>query len=321
MNFLWFSLSLAALGVVFVACVLLIGKFWTSSGGGGKGGVPDRTDSPTLWDKLKQNQFVRGFGIAVFLTLVYILLLWLGYYLTAGALVRQLGTEKRWAFLLITVLGLPLIEVIWWLYKAAGVPGESKVIGRSFRTFAVFVLIFLGWWYHDQPNRLFEPESGKASFWVAEKEQKLYFFPSSSKPKVYFSPATGETLRLGTPADAEKFRKDSWLPKTVRDAKNLLHGSGISSVAQAATEENYKFPLGVNQITVPLSSDWGGWISTPPGTSWHIHSESDWIDVKFWDGSRERLVEGRSPRWFGIKRGVFQLRGESGEATVTIERR
>lgn len=264
----WGLLGFAVAGIAFVALVIaVIVIFRRRSAGSGS----PITGSPNLLGTITQNRFARSFGIAIFLTIVYIFLLWLGYHLTAGVLVKQLGTEKRWAFLLITVLGLPLIEVIWWLYKAAGVPGESKLIGRSFRTFAVFILIFLGWWYHDQPNRLFDPKNGKANFWVAEKEQKLYFFPPSSKLKVYFSPATGETLRLGTPQDAEKFRKKSWLPKTVRGAKSLLDGSGISSTETVIE-------------TIAPVGDFGKATSIPECSWFKIHPLGKVRTKRLWDG-------------------------------------
>lgn len=305
-------LGFAVAGIAFAAItVFLIFSFRRRPAGFGAG----TAGSPaSLIGTISQNKFARGLGIAIFLTVLYVLLLWLCYSVTVGTLMRELGTEKRWALLLVTVLGLPLIELIWWLYGVTGIPGDPKVIGRSFRILALFVLIFLGWWYYYQPSVYFDAKTGKANFYWAEKESKPYFFDSGkgTVPKVYFSPATGETLRLGTPKEAEKFRKGSWLKKI----------SGYRVTAHAATAgENYTFSPGVDVIRVPLDSvEWSGWIKTPPRSTWRIAPpDSGWAEVWYWDGTRSKIYPDKHV-WRGVKYGIFRLRGEGGKAVVTIDR-
>jgi len=304
-------LGFAITAIVFVGLIIAAIVIFRRRSAGSGYSTPG---SPNLLGTITQNKFARGLGIAVFLTVVYVLLLWLGYHFTAGTLVRQLGTEKRWAFLLVTVLGLPLIEVIWWLYKVAGIPGESKIIGRSFRTLAVFILIFLGWWYHDQPNRSFDVKSGKAIFYWAEKEKKPYFFDPGKEtvPKVYFSPVTGETLRLGTPQDAERFRKNSWLPKT---AKNLLSSSGISSAAQSQEEIS---PTETVIETIAPVGEWSEAVSIPYCTWFRFHNPTGDIWAKrLWDGKVFKIPsKGFTPLGDNIMNRNFEFK--SAESTAVV---
>ena len=89
-------------------------------------------------------------------------------------------------------------------------------------------------------------------------------------------------------------------------------------------EQTYTFPEGVDEIEVPLHpTKWSGWVRTPPGSHWRIDQpDKGWTEVKFLDGSRSKLISGE-PVWFGKRsvNGWFRLRGESGEATVTLVRK
>lgn len=149
-------------------------------------------------------QPVRGILTAAALTAMYGGALWLGYIYLPPLLISELGISQRTAWLLITIVGLPAIPVIWRLYAITGIPGDPVAISRNFRVLAFLALVFFGWWFHSQPNILFDFKTGKSLFYVADSEEKIYFSSGNS-------PATGEKLRPGTAEDAKRFAKKSWL--------------------------------------------------------------------------------------------------------------
>ncbi len=136
----------------------------------------------------------------------------------------------------------------------------------------------------------------------------------------FFFPQTFGGLR----GAAEKI--DDWFTKALRgekteEIKKALPGSGNQS---SSFEETYTFPEGVDQIEVPLHpTRWSGWVITPPGSRWRIDPpDSGWVDVRFLDGTRTRLLP-RQPVWLGkhTRNGSFRLCGEGGSGIVTLVRR
>ena len=172
-------------------------------------------------------QPVQGILTALLLTAIYGGLLWSGYGYGAGELTNRFGFEPRWSWLLVTALGLPIIPAFWYLYQATGIPGDPKSIRRGVTIIMLFVIVFFAWWYHEQPNQLFDHLTGTPKFWVAEKEEAIYHSPG-------FSPVTGEGLRQGTPEDVARFKKKAWtarlaekLEKSRREAAAAQRGVGM----------------------------------------------------------------------------------------------
>lgn len=160
------------------------------------------------------NPILKGIFTAALFTVIYGFCLQMLFGVVPDWVQGELGVERRFVWVLMTVLGLPLIPLLWLFYEATGIPGDPKVIKKAFRGLSFLMLLFFAWWYYEQPNRLFDVETGKAVFWVAEKEGKIYYFPGADDTtKKYFSPTTGEKLRRGNPEDAEKYRKESWVKK------------------------------------------------------------------------------------------------------------
>ncbi len=90
--------------------------------------------------------------------------------------------------------------------------------------------------------------------------------------------------------------------------------------AETAVEKTYEFSDSVNQILVPLGPRWSDWIKTPPRSTWRITPpDSGWAEVWYWDGTRSKIYPDKHV-WRGVKCGIFRLRGEGGEAAVTIDR-
>lgn len=181
---------------------------------------------------------IRGLATALILTAIYGGLLWLGYVYLPKIMVSELGVSLRTTWLIVTIVGLPVIPIIWRLYAATGIPGDPVAINRGFRALALLILIFMGWWYHHQPNIFFD-KNGKSHFWVADTENKTYFRPGNSL-------TTGEKLRQGTAEDAKKFSQQSWL----KDLKLWWHG-----------------PASRRQAAAPTSRQWTETVQLQPGVA------------------------------------------------------
>lgn len=246
---------------------------------------------------------VRGALIALFLTAAYSFIVWLLLVEFPGWIQETLGVSGRAAWVVAATIGLLLIPVpglIWRLYGVTGIPGDPKTISRAFRGLAFLILTFLGWWYHDQPNRFFNPKTGASEFWVAEKEGRAYPTPG-------YSPATGEELRQGTPADAERFRQESWLEK-------LLGGYSRTAEAPVATSAAQAEPviielLGEEALSEEIDLDRMA-VSYP---GWRYLFEGPETAVAVFDDR----VEGPITENFGVKAGRVAFKGPPGE-TVTV---
>lgn len=226
---------------------------------------------------------IRGIATALILTAIYGGLLWLGYVYVPRLMISELGISLRTTWLIVTILGLPVIPIIWRLYAATGIPGDPVVIGRGFRALALLILIFMGWWYHHQPNIFFD-KGGKSQFWVAKSEGKAYFRPGHS-------PTTGEKLDLGTAEDAKKFSQQSWL----KDLKLWWYGPAPGRLA-AATH-----PVGGREIReISIYPDtWSPLMVPPPDTRKFRFRGPEGTLVRFADGTQGPLTKnfGSSSRW------------------------
>ena len=90
---------------------------------------------------------------------------------------------------------------------------------------------------------------------------------------------------------------------------------------------NYRFPEGVNQITVPLlpanqvlSREAGGWVITPAGSGYRIDYDND-VVIEYNDGRKVVHYPGK-PAHDGVRpaNGIFRIYGKEGDAVVTIHR-
>lgn len=248
-------------------------------------------------DTIGKIPLFRGLAITVLFTMVYGVALWLGYQLGANQLQKELGISQRQAWLIITVLGLPVIPLLWRLYGATGIPGDPAVIGRGFKTLALLILIFFGWWYREQPNQFFSHKTGEAKFWVAEKEGAIY----SSEG---YSLVTGEKLRLGKPEDVERFRRDSWLEDLEKKGKALFQPNSALQSQEVDVEKELKVlkftlkPGEEKECIIPADREEAsarGKINCliPLGYWARIHSSDD-VRMESWDG---RKLKGR--HWLG----------------------
>ncbi len=155
---------------------------------------------PVSVEKKRSLLLWRGLAIGVFLTTIYTLFLWLVYGLLAPWLVLSVGVSYRSSWFSVTILSLMVLPAIWYLYDTTGMPGRVESITKARKVILPVVLSFFAWWYINQPDTLFNHQTGEVKFWVAEKESKIYYSPG-------YSPVTGEELRPGTPADVEKYKK------------------------------------------------------------------------------------------------------------------
>ncbi|GEM_PF-6926053 len=207
-----------------------------------------------LVDRVSSNPLLKGIFVLLLLLLGFSVCLYVLFGAVPGWIQGTMGVEWRWAMVLMVILGLPLIPLVWLLFGPTGIPGDPKVIGKAFRGVAFLMLIFFAWWYHDQPNRLFDVDTGQPTFWVADKEGKIYYFPGPvDTTRKYFSPVTGERLRPGEPTDVPKYRKESW----TQDVKKALPSISIPTPVR---EENkwMRFYLRKGEVipTVYVSGKW-----------------------------------------------------------------
>ncbi|MDP3974965.1 MAG: hypothetical protein Q8P88_01605 [Candidatus Jorgensenbacteria bacterium] len=243
-------------------------------------------------DVVGGNAVLRGIFIAVLFSIIYGFCLWILFGVVPGWIQGAFGFEIRWAWVLTTVLGLPLIAILWRLYSATGIPGDPKVIGKAFRGVAFLILSFFAWWYHSQPNRLFDVKTGEATFWVADKEGMIYFF--TTQEDSVFSPVTGDKLRSGTRADAEKYRRESW----VKEAKAMLPSLSITASRR------------IERVTVILKGEKVpvGPIYAPAGSEVYFIG-SPTAEVEFGDGSRHNLHKEH-----GVRFSPFRFFGSKGDS-------
>ncbi len=113
---------------------------------------------------------------------------------------------------------------------------------------------------------------------------------------------------------------DAWIAKTLRS--EIISGT-TKQTEVGVQPETYTFPDGVDQVEVPLhSTRWSGWVITPPASKWCIYPpDNGWAESSYKDGYRSRRHIPGQNNPVGVRRGVFRLRGEGGNAIVTIERR
>ncbi len=277
-----------------------------------------------------ENPLISKIFNLLVLTLIYGLALW-GLSRGAGWVQSELGVSNRWAWVIVAILGLPfLVPALWNLYSGI-LPGDKKAVRAGLIAASFVILVFLGWWYHHQPARLFDEKTGRAQAWYAEKEGKIYYYSTDSVTvksgplrgfkimPVYYSPVTGEGLRLVTREDARKLQQESWLKKGYRS----MFPRAFAERGTTSGSGSFTFPDGVDQIEVPLhSTKWSGQVITPPGSIYRIDPpDSGWVQALFWDGSRAKFRWGEEVKWVGVKRGIFRLTGSEGIAAVSIERR
>lgn len=106
--------------------------------------------------------------------------------------------------------------------------------------------------------------------------------------------------------------------------------SEIQDFASIKQQENYPPCAGANDyylypndpeqyMEIPTDPNcWSGWITTPAGSDYYLQSTTEHgFEMLFLDGYRIYLTP-KDPIWFGQRRGIFRLRGESA-VIVTIE--
>lgn len=229
-----------------------------------------------LVERVNANPLIKGVVIFIVRALAFSACLYVIFGVIPEWIQGTIGVEWRWAVALTTVLGLPLIGIMRRLFGPTGIPGDPAVIRKAFRGVAFLTLIFFAWWYYDQPSRFFDVKTGEATFWVAEKEGKIYYFPTSSEgDTAYHSPSTGERLRRGTPVDAEKYRRESW----VKEAKALVPSIGVEGITappriERITWQPERFVLGKP----------GEWLPTVPNVdtvTWGNISYKMWANKPY----------------------------------------
>jgi len=145
--------------------------------------------------------FVKQITLGLVVTVIFLGLLWLIYGYAARQIVGLLGVEYRTAYLIVTILGLPLIVAFWHIYQNAGIPGSPQTIAKGIKIMVVIGILFLGYWYYKQPDRFFDANTGEAVFYIDDSTGKIYYHSG-------YSPETGERLRRGTQKDLKKIKKD-----------------------------------------------------------------------------------------------------------------
>lgn len=199
-----------------------------------------------LVKRVNANPLLKGIVVFTILALAFSACLYVLFEVIPERIQGTIGVEWRWAVVLTAVLGLPLIGIAWRLFGPTGIPGDPEVIRRAFRGVSFLILVFFAWWYHNQPNRMFDVETGQATFWVDKKEGKIYFFSGAEDTtKKYFSPATGEELQRGNTADAEKYRKESW----VKEASVLL--PSFTTKAESASSRTRRITVVLRGEKIP----------------------------------------------------------------------
>ena len=250
-------------------------------------------------------QPVRGILTAAALTAMYGAALWAGYIFLPKIMMAELGVSQRMSWLLVTIIGLPAIPAIWRLYAITGIPGDPIAISRNFRILASLLLIFFGWWFHTQPNILFDHKTGASQFYVADQEQRIYFSPG-------VSPATGERLRPGTPEDAKKFAQKSWLLliESWWAGKHASHRQFSPRISKKQETREVQLHPGV----------WTAAIYPPPTTRrYHINAPDGTI-IQYSTGSEKTLPcsLGKKPRgakWFKLRHPT-----QGGEVVVVFDK-
>lgn len=148
-------------------------------------------------------QPIRGILTAAILTAIYGGAAWAAYQYLFPILIRETGVDPRFIVLLLGLASIFAVPAIWYLYGPVGLPGDPITIRRGLMGLLLAATIVVGWWTYNQPSFFFDPQSGKVRFWIAEKEEQVYFHPGKS-------PATGETLVPGSTEAAIKHKRRPW---------------------------------------------------------------------------------------------------------------
>ncbi len=211
-------------------------------------------------------QPLYGIAVGILLTAIYGGAVWAGYAYGTQRLIKEFGVPYRTAWLIVTLLGLPMIPALWRLYAATGIPGDPRVISRGIQRVMLFLLIFFAWSQYAMPNRFFDPRTGESRFSVTP-DGEIYH-----STEIKHSPKTGDPLRPGTKEDA--------LKRVAQDERKPWIEYLIPPITLTCTE-NYRVSwvgrfFGSETVLVPYTADGctTGWV-LPPDHGMLIGSDPD----------------------------------------------
>lgn len=234
--------------------------------------------------------FVKQIFLGLVVTLIFLGLLWLIYGYAASQIVNLLSVEYRTAYLIVTLLGLPLVVAFWYIYQNAGIPGSPQTIAKGVKILMIVGVLFLGFWFFKQPYRMFNSKTGEAIFWVDDSTGKIYYHSG-------FSPETGEKLRKGTKKDLEKIKRGFRI--------SLLN----SYFTTQRKKQVFKLQAGEERRTVFVSR----------GYIYRIRSNKDFY--AFASGGRKYLMKAGEASWIGdYPEGLLRVRGIDNDTIIIFQR-
>ncbi len=176
------------------------------------------------WRTFVDRQPAKGILIGILLGLIYFGAVWLCYEIIPTVMVDRIGVSYRHAWVVTTILGLPLIVVFWLMFQSAtDLPGDWKMINKGIGALRILILAFMAWWYYVVPNQFFDHQTGKAIFWVTEDGKAVW--------SGGYDPATGKKLRKGTVEDAKHLKQDPWPQEMVKAAEQYVPQIGIPKIS------------------------------------------------------------------------------------------
>lgn len=199
-----FLFGLGLIVLIGAAIIALLAKLARSSPTLGPTGVTAPTAPKSWWEKVAENPVGKNLMTTGILTVIYVIGFWLLYGPLASWLRSRFGFSNIQSWSLVTLLGLGFIfPSVWLLYSAANIPGDPKNVKRGMRLIAFAVLLVLAYIKWSGPSELFNPDDGKAKFWIDKTTGEMVYDPSADSSKTRYSSKTGHRLKLGEPEDVK----------------------------------------------------------------------------------------------------------------------